>query len=38
VALAAAPIAWLLLGRQDPLTTVWDHAEERQERAPTVVV
>ena len=35
LALAAAPIAWILLGRQDPLTTVWDHAEERTETATT---
>ena len=33
VALVAVPIAWLALGRRDPLTTVWDHAEERQDTA-----
>lgn len=33
VALVAAPLAWLALGRHDPLTTVWDHAEERSEGA-----
>jgi len=32
IALVAAPIVWLALGRRDPLGTVWDHAEER---APT---
>lgn len=31
LALVAVPIAWLALGRRDPLTTVWDHAEERTE-------
>jgi MFS family permease len=35
IAIVAAPIAWLALGRRDPLTTVWDHADERTEaRAP----
>ncbi len=24
-----APIAWAMLGRRDPLTTVWDHRDER---------
>ena len=33
MALAAAPLAWLLLGKRDPLTTIWDHAEERPEAA-----
>jgi len=33
VALVAVPIAWLALGRHDPLTTVWDHAEERPDTA-----
>jgi MFS family permease len=35
VTLAVAPIAWLALGRRDPLTTVWDHAEERAAREST---
>ncbi len=34
LALAAAPIAWIALGRRDPLTTVWDHLDERPEGAP----
>ncbi len=38
LALAAAPLAWLLLGRRDPLTTVWDHAEERPEAARSAAV
>jgi hypothetical protein len=29
VALIAAPIAWLALGRGDPLRTVWEHRDER---------
>jgi MFS family permease len=29
VALIAAPIAWIALGRRDPLRTVWDHRDER---------
>ena len=29
VALVAAPIAWLALGRGDPLRTVWEHRDER---------
>jgi DHA2 family multidrug resistance protein-like MFS transporter len=33
IAILAAPIAWLALGRRDPLSTVWDHAEERPETA-----
>jgi MFS family permease len=33
VAVVAAPIAWLALGRRDPISTVWDHAEERPETA-----
>jgi MFS family permease len=33
VALATAPIAWLALGAHDPLTTVWDHHDERAEPA-----
>ena len=31
LALVAAPIAWLALGARDPLTTVWDHLDERTE-------
>ena len=38
LALLAAPIAWVLLGRRDPLTTVWDHAEERPEAATSSAV
>ena len=33
VAIIAAPIAWLALGRRDPLATVYDHPEERTEPA-----
>ena len=29
VALVAAPVSWLALGRQDPLRTVFDHLDER---------
>jgi MFS transporter, DHA2 family, multidrug resistance protein len=29
VTLIAAPIAWVMLGRRDPLTTVWEHSDER---------
>ena len=29
VALVTAPIAWLALGRGDPLRTVWEHRDER---------
>ncbi len=35
VALVVAPLTWLALGRRDPLTTVWDHRDERAELAPT---
>jgi hypothetical protein len=31
LALVAGAVAWVALGPQDPLTTVWDHADERQE-------
>ena len=31
LAVAAAPIAWLALGRRDPLGTVWEHRDERPE-------
>jgi hypothetical protein len=27
--LLAAGVAWLAIGRRDPLTTVWEHREER---------
>ena len=30
-----APIVWLALGARDPLTTVWDHLDERNETAGT---
>lgn len=30
IALVAMPIVWIALGRRDPLTTIWDHAEERE--------
>jgi MFS family permease len=33
LALVAAPIAWIALGARDPLTTVWDHLDERTEPA-----
>ena len=29
VTLLAAPIAWFLIGRRDPLLTVWQHQDER---------
>ncbi len=29
VTLIAAPIAWVLIGRRDPLRTVWEHQDER---------
>ena len=29
LAVAAAPIAWVALGRRDPLGTVWEHRDER---------
>jgi hypothetical protein len=25
----AAPVAWFLIGRRDPLLTVWQHQDER---------
>ena len=28
--LLAAPIAWLAIGRRDPLLTVWQHQDERE--------
>jgi MFS family permease len=31
VTLVAAAITWLLVGRRDPLTTVWEHRDERAE-------
>jgi len=31
LALLAAPVAWVALGARDPLTTVWDHLDERAE-------
>ena len=34
--LLAAPIAWLLIGRRDPLLTVWQHQDER-DAAPAAV-
>jgi hypothetical protein len=27
--LLAAPVAWFLIGRRDPLLTVWQHQDER---------
>ena len=33
VALVAAPLAWLGLGRGDPLRTVWEHRDERMTTA-----
>ena len=29
IALVGGAIAWLALGRQDPLATVWEHRDER---------
>jgi MFS family permease len=29
IAMIAAPIAWFALGARDPLTTMWDHRDER---------
>ncbi len=34
--LLAAPIAWFLIGRRDPLLTVWQHQDER-DAAPVAV-
>jgi MFS family permease len=34
VTLLAAPVAWFLIGRRDPLLTVWQHQDERD---PTAV-
>jgi hypothetical protein len=31
LALAFAPVAWFALGAHNPLTTVWDHLDERNE-------
>jgi MFS transporter, DHA2 family, multidrug resistance protein len=36
VALLAAPISWIALGRRDPLKTVFDHSDERAEGAAPV--
>jgi MFS family permease len=36
VTLLAAPIAWFLIGRRDPLLTVWQHQDER-DAAPAAV-
>jgi len=33
LAVAAAPIAWVALGRRDPLGTVWEHRDERPDGA-----
>jgi MFS family permease len=33
LALIAAPIMWLALGARDPLSTIWDHRDERAEAA-----
>jgi len=33
LALIAAPIAWVGLGAGDPLATMWDHRDERDDRA-----
>ncbi len=34
--LIAAPIAWLAIGRRDPLLTVWQHQDEREASAAAV--
>ena len=36
IAIVAAPIAWFALGARDPLTTVWDHRDERTDGEATV--
>ncbi len=33
LALVAAPIVWFALGARDPLSTIWDHRDERTESA-----
>ncbi len=35
LAIVAAPISWFALGPRDPLTTVWDHRDERLELETT---
>ena len=36
VTLLAAPVAWFLIGRRDPLVTVWQHQDER-DPAPVAI-
>jgi hypothetical protein len=36
IAMIAAPIAWFALGARDPLTTMWDHRDERTGGETTV--
>jgi MFS family permease len=35
LALVAAPVVWIALGARDPLSTVWDHRDERVEAVAT---
>ena len=35
IAIIAAPIAWFALGARDPLTTMWDHRDERTDGKTT---
>ena len=35
VTLGAAVVTWFLVGRRDPLTTVWEHRDERDPAGPT---
>ena len=35
VTLIAAAVTWFLVGRRDPLTTVWEHRDEREPAAAT---
>jgi MFS family permease len=37
VTLVAAVVTWVLVGRRDPLETVWEHRDEREQAAATVV-
>jgi MFS family permease len=35
--LLAAPIAWIAIGRRDPLLTVWQHQDERETSSAVVI-
>ena len=36
-AILAGAAAWLLLGRRDPLVTIWEHRDERDEGAGAAI-